>query len=89
MSDYDPLRDHLKRQTRDEFVLSFEAIEDVLGFALPRASHRASWWETGRSPQVAAPQRVAVADGGFVATRLADGQGVRFTRKSVVKAWRR
>ncbi len=80
MTAYDPLRDYLKRQTRSEFVLSFDQIEDILGFALSRASHRASWWETARSPQVAAPQRVACADGGYIATRLSDGTGVRFKR---------
>lgn len=80
MSSYDPLRDYLKAQTRDEFVLTNEEIEDILGFALSRASHRASWWETERSPQVEAPQRVACRDGGFNATRLSDGSGVRFRR---------
>ena len=80
MNDYDPLRDFLTKQTRSEFVLSFEEIEDILGCALPRASQRASWWETARSPQVGAPQRIAVSAGGCVATRLADGKGVRFTR---------
>lgn len=80
MSDYDPLRDYLKKQTRSEFVLSFEEIEDLLGFALPRASHRASWWETGRSPQVEAPQRIACRDGGYIASRAIDGKGVKFKR---------
>ena len=89
MTEYDPLRDYLKRQTKDEFAMSLEQIEELLGFALPRASQRASWWETARSPQVAAPQRVAVADGGYVATRLADGTGVRFTRAGRPKPWRR
>lgn len=89
MTDYDPLRDFLKKQTRDDFILTMDEIEEILGFALSRASHRASWWETARSPQVAAPQRVAVADGGFVATRLSDGSGVRFQRLGTIKAWRR
>jgi hypothetical protein len=80
MSDYDPLRDYLKRQTRTEFVMSLEEIEELIGFALPRASHRASWWETARSPQVEAPQRIACRDGGYSATRLPDGTGVRFKR---------
>ncbi len=80
MSAYDPLRDYLKKQTRSEFVLSFAEIEDILGFALPRASQRASWWETARSPQVAAPQRIACQDGGYVATRLSDVKGVKFKR---------
>ncbi len=80
VTDYDPLRDYLKKQTRDEFVLSFDEIEELLGFALPRASHRASWWETARSPQVAAPQRIACYEGGYIATRLSDGKSVRFKR---------
>ncbi len=82
MSDYDPLREHLSRQTKVEFVLSFEEIEDILGFALPRASQRASWWEKERNPENARPQRDAIRDGGYEATRLADGQGVRFRRLS-------
>lgn len=85
MDDYGALRDFLRAQTKDEFVLSFAEIEELIGFALPRASQRASWWETARSPQVAAPQRVAVADGGYVATRLADSTGVRFKRQGLGK----
>jgi hypothetical protein len=80
VSDYDPLRDYLQKQTRLEFVLSIEELEDLLGFALPRAAQRASWWETARSPQVEAPQRVACMDGGYSATRLPDGSGVKFKR---------
>lgn len=90
MSDYDPLRDYLARQTRDELVLSFEDIEDMLGFALPRASQRASWWEKERNPENARPQRDAIRDGGYEATRLADGSGVRFRKLSArrYRNWR-
>lgn len=63
-----------------EFTLSFEQIEELIGKALPRASHRASWWETERSPQEAMPQREACRSGGYTATRTADGNGVRFRR---------
>jgi hypothetical protein len=80
VNDYDPLRDYLKKQTLSEFVLSFEKIEDIIGAALPRAAHRASWWETLRSPQEKMPQREACLAGGYIATRLADGKSVRFTR---------
>ena len=65
-----------------ELVLTFEEIEDILGFALPRASQRASWWEKERNPENARPQRDAIRDGGYEATRLADGKGVRFRRLS-------
>lgn len=77
---YDALRDYLLQQTKDELELSFEEIEDILGFALSRSSQRARWWEKERSPQDAMPQRNAIRDGGYEATRLATGDGVRFRR---------
>jgi hypothetical protein len=80
VNDYDALRDYLKGQKLTEFVLSFEQIEEIIDAALPRASHRASWWDTLRSPQEKMPQREACLGGGYVATRLANGKGVRFTR---------
>ncbi len=80
MIDYDRLRDYLKQQKLPEFVLSFAQIEDIIDAALPRASHRASWWETLRSPQEKMPQREACLAAGYIATRLADGRSVRFKR---------
>ena len=80
MNDYDALRDYLKRQTLAEFVLSFEEIEEIIDAALPRAAHRASWWDSLRSPQEKMPQREACLEGGYVATRQADGNSVRFKR---------
>ena len=80
MNDYDPLRDYLKAQSVPEFVLSFERIEEILDATLPRAAQRASWWETLRSPQEKMPQREACIAGGYIATRLADGKGVRFKK---------
>ena len=77
---YDALRDYLKQQKQEEFVLSFEEIEEIIDAALPRAAHRASWWETLRSPQEKMPQREACLAGGYIATRLADGKSVRFKR---------
>lgn len=83
MPDYDLLRDYLKKQTATEFVLTFDQIEEILDDALPRASHRASWWETLRSPQEKMPQREACLEGGYIATRLTDDKGVRFRKASV------
>jgi hypothetical protein len=80
VNDYDLLRDYLKTQTLPEFVLSFDRIEEIIDAALPRAAHRASWWETLRSPQEKMPQREACIAGGYIATRLADGKSVRFKR---------
>jgi hypothetical protein len=80
VNDYRALRDYLKRQTLPEFVLSFEQIEQIIDAALPRAAHRASWWETLRSPQEKMPQREACLAAGYIATRLPDGRHVRFSR---------
>lgn len=80
MNDYAALRDYLKKQTLAEFVLTFAEIEDIIDAALPRASHRASWWETLRSPQEKMPQREACLEAGYIATRQADGTSVKFKR---------
>ena len=80
MNDYDALRDYLKTQKLPELILSFEQIEEIIDAALPRAAHRASWWETLRSPQEKMPQREACLAGGYIATRLADGKSVRFKK---------
>ena len=80
MNDYEGLRDYLARQSVPELVLGFDEIEEIVGHALPRAAHRASWWDSLRSPQEKMPQREACLAGGYVATRLPDGKGVRFRR---------
>ena len=81
MNDYDPLRDFLTKQTAAELILTMEQIEEMIDAALPRASHRASWWETDRSPQEKMPQREAVLATDYIATRLIDGSGVKFRRR--------
>ena len=80
MNDYDALREYLRRQQLPEFVLSFEQVEEIIGAALPRAAHRASWWDSLRSPQERMPQREACLAGGYVATRQPDGKSVKFKR---------
>ena len=82
MTNYDTLRDYLKTQKLAELVLSFEQIEEIIDAALPRAAHRASWWETLRSPQEKMPQREACLEAGFVATRQPDGKSVKFKKIS-------
>src|ERR1700694_2396581 len=80
VNDYHALREYLKKQKLPEFVLSFEQIEEIIDAALPRAAHRASWWETLRSPQEKMPQREACLAGGYIATRVADRKSVRVKR---------
>jgi hypothetical protein len=86
VNSFDPLREYLARQTLPELVLSLDQIEEMLGFDLPRASHRASWWDSTRAPDEQMPQREACLAAGYIATRLPDGKGVRFRR---IKAPRR
>ena len=81
MNDYDALRDYLLRQKQTEFMLSFEQIEEIIGAALPRAANRASWWDTSRSPDFLMPQREACLAAAFYASRMPDGQTVRFTKQ--------
>jgi hypothetical protein len=81
VNDYDALRDYLMRQKQTEFVLSYEQIEEIIGAALPRSANRASWWDTLRSPDIKMPQREACLAAGFKATRMPDGQTVRFTKQ--------
>ena len=79
-NNYDALRNFLLAQAkRDDFVMTFDEIEELLDFALPRAAQRASWWEVDREPMM--PQREAFIAAGFLATRSADGTSVRFKRK--------
>ncbi|WP_407148982.1 hypothetical protein [Bradyrhizobium sp. ORS 86] len=80
MNDYDALRDYLKKQHLPEFVLTFDEIEAIIDASLPRAARRASWWDSLRSPQEKMPQREACLDGGYIATRQADGKSVKFKR---------
>jgi hypothetical protein len=81
---YDPLHNYLKAQKVDELVLTFEQIEEILDFALPRAAHRAEWWfdDTPEHPRL---QRQAVRAAGYDAKRLPDGVSVRFTRTPAPK----
>jgi hypothetical protein len=87
-SKFDPLRDYLLAQKADELVLTYEQIEDILGFQLPRAAQRAEWWfdDTPEHPKL---QRIAVREAGYDARRLADGNKVQFRKSSLVqKRWR-
>ena len=85
VNDYDLLRDYLKKHKLPEFVLTFEQIEEIIDAALPRAAHRASWWETERSPQEKMPQREACLEAGYIATRQADGKSVKFRKMKAAR----
>ena len=73
MPDYDLLRAYLATQTKDEIVLTMDAIEEIIDDALPRASHRASWWETERAQLLAAYGCILNERGSSVAVAVAQG----------------
>lgn len=82
MSKYEALSDYLKLQKEAELVLTFDEIEDILGFGLPRSAQRAEWWGDD-TPEHPREQRAAFREGGYDATRLSDGTSVRFRRSSL------
>ena len=67
-------------------MLTYDEIEDILGFGLPRAAQRAEWWfdDTPEHPKL---QRQAVRDAGYDARRLTEGNKVRFRKSS--RDWKR
>jgi hypothetical protein len=79
---YEPLRDYLLQEKRIDFLLTFEEIEEILGFGLPRSAQRAEWWDddTEHHPKL---QRQAIREGGFDSRRTPDGMKVRFRKTSV------
>jgi hypothetical protein len=81
---YDPLRDYLLNEKRADFVLTFEEIEDILGFALPRSAQRAEWWDDD-TPEHPRLQRQAIRDGGFDSRRMPEGKGVRFRKIPAIR----
>ncbi|MEX2035136.1 MAG: hypothetical protein WEA28_08085 [Xanthobacteraceae bacterium] len=84
MSKYDPLRDYLQGQNKPDFILTFEEIEAILGFALPRSAHRAEWWDDD-TPEHPRLQREAVRDAGYDARRQPNGKTVLFRKMSAVR----
>lgn len=82
MGKYDPLRDHLKHQDRDDFTVTFAVIERILGEPLPLAALKAEWWAS-KTPE---GQKHVQADAwrkvGFEAFLLPGAvKRVRFMRK--------
>jgi len=82
-NEYEPLYEYLLKEKRSDFVLTFEEIEEILGFGLPRAAHRAEWWDDD-TPEHPRDQAQAIHQAGFDSRRLSDGGKVRFRRLSTL-----
>ena len=80
---YEPLYDYLLKEKRADFVLTFEEIEEIIGFALPRAADRAEWWDED-TPEHPRDQAQAIHQAGFDSRRASDGGKVRFRRLSTL-----
>src|SRR4029079_5573014 len=52
MSKYEALRTHLASQTGDRIPMTFEEIEDVLGFKLPKSQAYPAWWSNNPTNNV-------------------------------------
>lgn len=80
MAKYDPLRDHLKRQTAAEFELTFAEIERVLGSKLPASAQRPQWWANVKDANTTHVQRNAWRAANYDAFLISGRDRVRFVR---------
>ncbi len=80
---YEPLYEYLLRETRDDFILTYEEIEEIIGFALPRAAQRAEWWDED-TPENPRDQAQAIHQAGYDSRRAREGGKVRFRKLSTL-----
>ena len=80
---YESLYEYLLKETRTDFLLTYEEIETILGFDLPRSADRAEWWDedTEEHPR---PQSQAIRQAGYDSRRTPDGSKVRFRKLSTI-----
>ena len=80
---YEPLYEYLLREKRADFILTFEEIEEILGFDLPRSAKRAEWWDEDK-PEHPRDQAQAIRQAGYDSRRSSDATKVRFRRLSTL-----
>jgi hypothetical protein len=80
---YEPLHQYLLKETRADFLLTYQEVEDILGFDLPRAAQRAEWWDED-TPEHPRPQAQAIRQAGYDSRRTPDGTQVRFRKFSTI-----
>ncbi len=80
---YEPLYEYLLRESRDDFILTYEEIEEIIGFGLPRAAQRAEWWDDD-TPENPRDQAQAIHQAGYDSRRTQEGGRVRFRKLSTI-----
>ena len=80
---YEPLYEYLIKEKRDDFVLTYDEIEAILGFDLPRSAKRAEWWDEDK-PEHPRDQAQAIRQAGYDSRRSPDATKVRFRRLSTL-----
>ena len=81
MAKYDPLGAYLARQGEEEFELSFEEVERIVGDALPVSASRPQWWANGSDGDNNHVQSRSWRSAGYEAFLLPQGR-VLFRRRS-------
>ena len=80
MAKYDLLEAYLARRTDEEFELSFEEVERILGDALPDSASRPQWWANETDPDSSHVQSRSWRNAGYDAFLLPHGR-VLFRRQ--------
>jgi hypothetical protein len=80
---YEALHEYLLKEERADFLLTFDEIEEILGFALPRSAHRAEWWDED-TPEHPRPQAQAIRQAGYDSRRAPEGGKVRFRKLTTI-----
>jgi hypothetical protein len=80
MGKYDPLREHLRKQNLREIILTFQEVEDLIGFPLPASAARPQWWANVTDQKTTHVQRNAWREAGFDAFLIAGSSKVRFQK---------
>jgi hypothetical protein len=82
MSKYDALYDTLRGESRRTIHMSFEEVEEILGFVLPRtARERPQWWANEENGKTGHVQCRAWLDAGYRTANVdLEKESVRFSR---------
>lgn len=85
MSKYEPLRRHLEGASVDRYRASFEEVEGILGFTLPKSARRyREWWANDRHGHT---QAQAWLRAGWEASEVdMSGQRVTFVRMARLRS---